>query len=120
MRKMRGPSEVVTAWPPSTERSGENLAREVQADAAESAIGTRLARVETHELGNLLVSMQFCVQRLRGHQRTAEFEELVGRMLDLSEQSIDATRRLIRALRLLPLQPTKPRITSAENWRSAK
>jgi hypothetical protein len=56
---------------------------------------------DAHDLGNLLLAISFCLKHLRGHQRTAELEEMVERALQDADQGVEATRSIVQATRAL-------------------
>jgi hypothetical protein len=57
---------------------------------------------ELHDLGNLMVAMHFCLQRLRGRQCSAELEEVARSGLELSQQGMAIFRKLDEAVRVRP------------------
>jgi hypothetical protein len=68
---------------------------------AVASAGTSL-RNEMHDLGNLMVAMHFCLQRLRGRQCSDELEEVAQSGLELSEQGMAIFRKLDEAVRVRP------------------
>jgi hypothetical protein len=61
----------------------------------------RIASGEAHELGNLLVGIAFCLKRLRACQRSEERDEILEQALRATDQGFDATRALLRAMRVV-------------------
>jgi signal transduction histidine kinase len=61
----------------------------------------RFADGEAHDLANLLVGIRFCLEQLRGHQRTAELEEITEKALQGAVQSVESTSALLLATRAL-------------------
>jgi hypothetical protein len=57
-------------------------------------------RNEMHELGNLIVALQFCLRQLDGRQRTDQLESVVRTGLDACEQGIAAFRKVHQAVRV--------------------
>ena len=57
-------------------------------------------RNEMHELGNLIVVLQFCLRQLGGRQRTNELEGVVRTGLEACEQGIAAFRKVNDAVRV--------------------
>lgn len=57
-------------------------------------------RAEMHELGNLIVALQFCLRQLGGRQSTDELEGLVRTGLEVCEQGIAAFRKVHEAVRV--------------------
>jgi hypothetical protein len=60
------------------------------------------ASAEMHELGNLIVALQFCLRQLGGRQSTDELEGVVQSGLEVCEQGIVAFRRVREAVRVRP------------------
>jgi hypothetical protein len=58
-----------------------------------------------HELGNLIVALQFCLRQLGGRQRTEELEGVVRNGLEACEQGIAAFRKVHEAVRA-PREPS--------------
>jgi hypothetical protein len=56
------------------------------------------ARNDTHEIGNLIVALHFCLRQLDGRQRTDELEAVVRRGLEVCEQAIAAVRTLQKTM----------------------
>jgi hypothetical protein len=56
-----------------------------------------------HELGNLIVALQFCLRQLGGRQSTDELERVVRTGLEMCEQGIAAFRKVHKAERVRPL-----------------
>ena len=59
-----------------------------------------LFRLDMHELGNLIVALQFCLRQLGGRQRTDELEGIVRAGLQVCEQGIAAFRKVDEAVRI--------------------
>jgi hypothetical protein len=55
---------------------------------------------ELHELGNVIVALQFCLRQLDGRQRTDELEGVVRTGLEVCEQGIAAFRKVNEAVRV--------------------
>jgi hypothetical protein len=56
-------------------------------------------RSEMHELGNLIVALQFCLRQLDGRQCTDELEGVVRTGLEVCEGGVAVFRKLHQALR---------------------
>lgn len=59
-------------------------------------------RSEMHELGNLIVALQFCLRQLGGRQRSDELEGMVRTGLEVCEQGIVTFRRVNEAVSARP------------------
>ena len=57
-------------------------------------------RSEMHELGNLIVALQFCLRQLGGRQSTDELEGVVRTGLEVCEQGMTAFRKVHDAVRV--------------------
>jgi len=55
-------------------------------------------RSEMHELGNLIVALQFCLRQLGGCQRTDELEGVVRTGLEVCQQGIAVFRKVNAAV----------------------
>jgi hypothetical protein len=75
--------------------SGDEARRQSMANVG------RIASGEAHELGNLLVGIAFCLKRLRACQRSEERDEILEQALHATDQGLDATRALLRAMRVV-------------------
>ena len=52
---------------------------------------------EIHELGNIILAMQFCLRQLRGRQGTDELEGVIRTGLEICEQGMAAFRKVRKA-----------------------
>ena len=93
--------------------------RERQHDLSESndrstllCIGPR-TRSEMHELGNVIVALQFCLRELDGKQRTHELQKIVRTGLETCKQGVAAFRRVHRTVRAPPGNPSEKRYPRA-------
>jgi hypothetical protein len=67
-------------------------------------------RSEMHELGNLIVSLQYCLRQLGGRQSTDELEGVVRSAVEVCEQGIVAFRKMHQAVRVQEIPCDRSRI----------
>ena len=87
-------------YPRTSERRPRPTGSDGQKQVATAARIGPLTRSEMHELGNLIVALQFCLRQLGGRQRTDELEGVVRNGLEVCEQGITAFRKVHEAVRV--------------------